>query len=97
MSYNQTYISGDWKAVCDVCAFTFKASELKDRWDGLKVCVKDWEPRHSLDLLKAPKGEKALPWTRPESTDVTSGPTYISEATGVQEVTIPSGDNNGSL
>src|SRR3990167_7060433 len=97
MSYKPNYKAGDWLAICDVCGFKFKASELKDRWDGLKVCIKDWEPRHSLDLLKAPKGEKPLPWTRPEPADVEDGPTYISESTGVQEVTIPSGNNNGSL
>ena len=69
MSYKPSYVPGDWLADCDVCGFTFKASELKDRWDGLKVCDADWETRHIADFIKAPKGEKALPWTRPEAAD----------------------------
>ena len=69
MSYKPSYVPGDWLADCDVCGFTFKASELKDRWDGLKVCAADWETRHIADFIKAPKGEKALPWTRPEAAD----------------------------
>ena len=43
---------GDYNAYCDVCGFKFKASELKDRWDGYKVCEKDYEPRHPQDFVR---------------------------------------------
>lgn len=97
MSYKQSYVPGDWKANCDVCGFTFKASELKDRWDGLKVCDKDWEARHPIDFLKAPEGERPLPWTRPEPTDQFTTVDYVASTVGVQELDIPSGHNNGTL
>lgn len=60
---------GDWNAVCDVCGFEFKASELKERWDGARVCDKDWETRHISDLYRYTSHEKAPPWTRPEPED----------------------------
>lgn len=91
------YVPGDWNAVCDVCGFEYKASELKDRWDGLKVCDKDWETRHPMDFIKAPRGEKPLPWTRPEPTDQFVTVDYVASTVGVQDLDIPSGTNNGSL
>lgn len=97
MSYKSNYKPGDWKANCDVCGFTFKASELKDRWDGLKVCDKDWEARHVADLIKAPEGEKPLPWVRPEPEDQFVTVNYIEDTVGTQELTIPSGHNDGTL
>jgi len=46
---------GDYNAYCDVCGFKFKASELQKRWDGYRVCQKDWEPRHILDFIRGPE------------------------------------------
>ena len=96
-NYIASYKPGDWKGICDRCGFTFKASELKKTWDGLMVCDKDWETRHPMDFLKAPKGEKALPWVRPENTDQTttinSGAGYVDTGNN----SIPSGNNDGSL
>lgn len=71
--------SGDWNAICDVCGFKFKASELKERWDGLKVCDMDWEQRHPQDMIRAIPDEQPLPWTRPEGPDVSVGPDYNDE------------------
>ena len=56
---------GDWNAICDVCGFKFKASQLKKRWDGFMVCDKDWERRHPQDFLKAKPDSPTPPWTRP--------------------------------
>lgn len=61
--------SGDWNAICDVCGFKFKASQLRLRWDGLRVCDTDWESRHPQDLIRPIPDSPALPWTRPEGTD----------------------------
>lgn len=67
-----------WSVTCDVCGFNFKNYELKDRWDGLKVCDKDWEPRHPMDFLRTKKEEsQTLPWTRPEPADVYVDVTYV--------------------
>lgn len=61
---------GDWNAICDVCGWKYKASDLRRRWDNLMVCAKDWEPRHPQDFIRAIPDMQAVPWTRPESANV---------------------------
>jgi hypothetical protein len=61
--------SGDWNAICDVCGFKHKASELKARWDGLMTCPRCWETRHPQEFLRAIPDQQKLPWTRPEAVD----------------------------
>jgi hypothetical protein len=60
-----TYRRGDWLADCDRCGFTYYASELKTEWQGLKVCSVCHEERHPQDLLRIPRTERPVPWTRP--------------------------------
>jgi hypothetical protein len=67
---------GDWNAICDVCGFKFKASQLKKRWDGRMVCRDDWETRHPQDLIKIPKDLQNPPWVRPEVADTFITITY---------------------
>ena len=62
------YKKGDWNAVCAICGFKYKASQLIKNWKGLYVCREDWEPRHQQDYLKARKEDNTLPFTRPENT-----------------------------
>ena len=91
---------GDWNAVCEVCDFEFKASELRKRWDGAYVCKEDYEPRHPSDFYRGRTEDTSVPWTRPEAaeaggTDIngdTFPPTRIDTTTDV-----PDGDNDGSL
>ena len=67
-----------WTATCDVCGFDFRNDQLKDRWDGLKVCSKDWESRHPLDFIKTRKEfSQVLPWTRPGPADLYTNVEYI--------------------
>lgn len=80
---------GQWNVICDVCGWKIKSGESKTRWDGLVVCAKDWEIRHPSDFIKAPRPQQAVPFTRPESTDISCGPTYISTTIGNQENTVP--------
>lgn len=47
------FILGDSNAICDVCGFKHKQSQLRKRWDGAMVCKADWEPRHPQDFVKA--------------------------------------------
>ena len=88
MNHNY-YDSGKWNVICDRCGFQFKNTEVKKTWDGFYVCEADWEPRHSLDFIKAPKPERALPYTRPEPTDTFVSVDYIDESIGQQDTTIP--------
>lgn len=66
---------GDWNAICDVCGFKFKASQMKKRWDGLMVCETDWESRNPLDFMRVYPDHSNVPWARPDIPDSTS-PTY---------------------
>lgn len=65
MSKGWTYKSGDWNAICDSCGRKFKASEMRERWDGLMVCKEDFELRHPQDFVRS-KGDKiTIEWARP--------------------------------
>jgi hypothetical protein len=57
---------GGYNALCDVCGWKYKASQLRKRWDGLIVCEKDWEMRHPSDLFKTVSDQSILLWTRPD-------------------------------
>lgn len=77
---------GDWNACCDVCGLRFKASEMQQRWDGLMVCAKDWEPRHPQDYIRVRGDNVSVPWTRPEG-DLFTGPAcWIWERTGYADL-----------
>jgi hypothetical protein len=69
MSYLSRYDKGNWNALCDVCGRQYKASSLQQRWDGLKVCKDDWEPRQPQDFVRGVADQQAPPWTRPEPQD----------------------------
>lgn len=78
MSGNRTYFKlGDCNAICYVCGFKRKASEMKQRWDGVYCCTEDWEPRHPQDFVRSTPVETAPPWTQPPSPSVYSGPTPV--------------------
>lgn len=57
---------GDWNTICDSCGRKFKASSLRQRWDGLMVCNEDWETRHPQDFLRVQKERIAVPFSRPD-------------------------------
>lgn len=63
------YKHGEWNCICDVCGFEYKSTELRKDWRGLMVCDRDFETRHPSDLIKAPRGESTIPWSRPEPAD----------------------------
>jgi len=73
-----TFVSGSWNAICDRCAFKFKANDLRDEWTGRKVCAECWEPRHPQDLIRVPKEEISPPWARPEVDDTFINVPYIT-------------------
>jgi hypothetical protein len=75
---------GTWLAVCDVCGFEFPSNEIKDRWDGLKVCSKDWEVKHPQLYIRAPRESIVPPWVRPEPADV-----FVQFCTLAQSIAVP--------
>lgn len=69
MSYFNRYDKGDWEALCDVCGRKYKASKLKQRWDGLMCCPQDWEIRQPQDFVRGVPDPQLVPWVRTEPTD----------------------------
>lgn len=65
MSKGWTYKSGDWNIICDSCGVKTKASKTRQRWDGFQVCPSCWEPRQSLDFIRARQDKISVPFTRP--------------------------------
>lgn len=63
---NDEYIPGTWNALCDVCGFKFKSIDLRERWDGARVCSADFELRNEQDFIKSPRESGPIPWSRPE-------------------------------
>lgn len=66
MSHDDTYVPGDWNAVCYVCGQDFKASQMRKHWKGYYVCPRDWESRHPQDFVTAPPATKEPPWIQPQ-------------------------------
>jgi len=67
---NKDYLKlGDFNAICDVCGFKFKASELRRRWDGYMTCPADYEQRQPQDLIRIRPDRQATPWARPVVVD----------------------------
>ena len=99
MSY---YEHGSYNAICDVCGFEYKASELRERWDGLMVCKPDWEPRHESDFFRVKPEDPSVPWARPEpednitGTDVEGNSLHPAINTDTQTA-VPDGTFDGSL
>ena len=91
MSYTPRYDKGNWKADCDVCGRTYKASELQKRWDGLMCCRHDWEIRQPQDFVRGVADTQIAPWTRPEPAD------YFVPVTQSQWMATPASISNSSL
>lgn len=60
---------GTWKVVCDVCGFWYASDKIKDRWDGLKVCHDDWEPKHPQLYIRVFPETIVPPFVRTEPAD----------------------------
>lgn len=61
--------AGDWLAICDICGFRFKASNLKKNWKNEMVCEADFELRHPQEFVRVRPEKIAAPWVRPEGED----------------------------
>lgn len=63
------YKAGDYNAICDICGFRFKASQLKKNWKNEYVCEADFELRHPQEFIRVRPEKIAVPWSRPEGED----------------------------
>ena len=72
------YIPGDHWVICDECGFKVRASDTRKRWDGMRVCSKDWEPRHSQDFVRGRIDKQRVPNARPEQPDTFINPNDVT-------------------
>lgn len=63
------YRPGDYYVICDECGFKVRSSETRKRWDGARVCNKDWEARHPQDFVRGRADKQRVPNPRPEPAD----------------------------
>lgn len=82
MANNKVGGVGSYNAICPVCGWKYKASELKRRWDGLMVCPTDWETRHPMDFFRTIPDQKALPFVLPDFEDVPSSTQFYLNFNG---------------
>jgi hypothetical protein len=78
-------VLGDYNAICDVCGFQYKASQLRRRWDGVMVCQTDFETRHPQDLIRSRRERPAPPWTRRPPADLFVVLDYVAEPSVIDD------------
>lgn len=86
---NPGYRPGDHWVECQVCGFEYRASEMKERWDGIIVCREDYEMRHPQDFVRAQEDHIAAEGL----VNPASEPEYIRTVDDPDE-TVPSGTFN---
>ena len=59
------YQQGDYNAVCSICGFKFKASQLVRNWQGLWRCRECNEPRQPQDFVRGVQDIITPPWAQP--------------------------------
>lgn len=106
-SKNQnTLVLGQWNVLCDVCGMKFKSGDIKERWDGLKVCPDDFEARHVADFFRINGEDTSVPFNRPEdqgqqaddaNTDINGDPFPDTSDPNGTLTSVPTGTNNGEL
>lgn len=78
------FVPGKWKVCCDRCGSEFLSDQLRQEWNGLRVCHGPgtngcWEPRHPQDMLRGRKDDQAPRWARPEPPVVETGALYWND------------------
>jgi hypothetical protein len=86
------YRRGSWNAWCQKCGLKFKAEDVHEQWDGLKVCYKCHDDRHPQDLIRGVADQQAVAWASPEQPDIfvldadTQGLTTVAFSAGTTDV-----------
>ena len=68
------YIPGDFWRICDRCGFKVRSSQTRKQWDGLIVCLDDFEERHPQNFVRGRVDRQNVPDPRPEPVDSIIGP-----------------------
>ena len=55
--HSGAYHEGDHAAVCDICGFRFRRSQLQYNWKRQLVCSRDWEERNPQEYAVHPRGD----------------------------------------
>lgn len=93
------FVPGDWDAFCPRCRFRKKASEFVREWDGTRVCLTCFEPRHPQELRRQPVDKESVPWSQPvhSTADLDPGFTFTVQSvptdTGALELFQVRGDS----
>ena len=64
---------GDPLVICDLCGSRFSMSQTKKTWDGLRVCYKDFDPKHPQLSIRGLSDRQSFYDGRPEPP-----PVYVS-------------------
>lgn len=84
-NHSGSYHEGDHAAVCDICGFRFRRSQLAYNWKQQLVCANDWEPRNPQEYAVHPRADiQGVPNPRPRGE-----PTFIPQ--------YYEGDGDGSI
>ena len=79
------YKAGTWNCICEVCGTQVKSDEIIKRWDGRLVCRLCFEPRHSLDFIRAIPDNNTVPFVAPEPTDTFIYVCYLEASQGIAD------------
>ncbi|MEO1503120.1 MAG: hypothetical protein AAFU68_02725 [Pseudomonadota bacterium] len=66
--YPRKFKKGQWKATCQRCGFHFHSGEMRQEWNGLRVCKYCYDPRQSQDFVRGRAENEAPPWVAAEPT-----------------------------
>lgn len=58
------YRKGEYNFCCDLCGEIYKSGDARFEWDGLITCPTCLEMRHPQELIRAPRPERPIPWSR---------------------------------
>jgi hypothetical protein len=63
MPLETEYKRGQHNVLCAICQSHFKSSQIRERWDKLLVCERDWDPdpRPSFKPMKPTKDPRPVP------------------------------------
>ena len=91
---NPGWISGGHWNECQRCGFAVRSFDLRQEWNGLRVCSDCWEARNAQDFVKGVKDNIAPHGLNQPETEEDFKTTTPS-ADGPND-TIPSGNNFGN-
>jgi hypothetical protein len=56
---------GSYNVISDYSGFKIKAENSKMTWDGFRVAIDEWEPRHPQDFTATARDKQFVPNARP--------------------------------